>query len=132
MCIRDRGQYPGVSTLVESDRSARTPFLPSSPKRARSIMSPVTGVVSILKSPVCISAVSYTHLYKLQCRRGGFTPFPQLGSRMYMLFREKRTDRSAAAARYAAEALMDEPGAYVTGAEVTELDGCLLYTSRCV
>ena len=65
-------------------------------------------------------------LYKLQCRRGGFTPFPQLGSRMYMLFREKRTDRSAAAARYAAEALMDEPGAYVTGAEVTELDGELL------
>lgn len=62
-------------------------------------------------------------LYKLQCRRGGFAPFPELGSRMYLLFREKQADRNSAAARYAAEALIDEPGAYVTGASVTELDG---------
>ncbi len=43
---------PGRSTLVESASRARTPSLPSSPSRARSIMPPWMGVVSILKSPV--------------------------------------------------------------------------------
>ena len=62
-------------------------------------------------------------LYKLQCRRGGFGPWPELGSRMYLLLREKKVNRDAAAARYAAEALLDEPGVSVLGAEVTELDG---------
>lgn len=43
----------GRSTLVESLISASRPFLPSSPMRTRSIISPETGVRSILKSPVC-------------------------------------------------------------------------------
>ncbi len=44
---------PGFSTFVESESKARTPLFPSSPNRARSIISPFTGVKSILKSPVC-------------------------------------------------------------------------------
>ena len=47
------GVEPGRSTLVESLISASRPFLPSSPMRTRSIISPDTGVRSILKSPVC-------------------------------------------------------------------------------
>ena len=43
---------PGRSTLVESHSSARTPCLPSSPKRPRSMILPSMGVESILKSPV--------------------------------------------------------------------------------
>ena len=43
---------PGLSAFVESDKSASTPFLPNSAKRGKSIISPSTGVVSILKSPV--------------------------------------------------------------------------------
>ena len=43
---------PGLSAFVLSDIRRVTPFFPSSPKRARSIISPVTGVASILKSPV--------------------------------------------------------------------------------
>ena len=43
---------PGRSALVESASRASTPSLPSSAKRARSIMPPSAGVMSILKSPV--------------------------------------------------------------------------------
>jgi len=44
--------YPGRSTFVLSERTARTPSFPSSPSLARSIISPTIGVVSILKSPI--------------------------------------------------------------------------------
>ena len=44
---------PGFIIFVLSPISARTPFFPSSPKRCKSIVSPLTGVKSTLKSPVC-------------------------------------------------------------------------------
>ena len=44
--------YPGRSTLVESASRASTPSRPRAPNRARSIIPPWMGVVSILKSPV--------------------------------------------------------------------------------
>ena len=47
--------YPGRSTFVLSERTARTPSFPSSPSLARSIISPTIGVVSILKSPIWIT-----------------------------------------------------------------------------
>ena len=31
-------------------------------------------------------------LFKLQTRRGGFAPMPELGSRLYLLSNEKRRD----------------------------------------
>ena len=56
--LRSDSVWPGLSTLVESDSSASTPCLPSSPKRVRSIISPLMGVRSILKSPVWITTPS--------------------------------------------------------------------------
>ena len=50
--VFSEGVKPGRSTLVESAHRHRTPSLPSSPRRARSITSPSMGVESILKSPV--------------------------------------------------------------------------------
>ena len=48
------GVYPGLSALVESDKRANTPLRPYSANLLKSIISPSTGVVSILKSPVWI------------------------------------------------------------------------------
>lgn len=44
-------------------------------------------------------------LFLLSCRRGGFAPLPEVGSRLYLLGREKPSVRSMAARQYAAEAL---------------------------
>lgn len=56
---------------------------------------------------------------KLGARRGGFVPMPDYGSRMYaLLSRVKPSERADAAKAYAAEALSDEPGVTVEGAEV--------------
>ena len=54
LCPTDRSlrENPGRSELVESASRANTPRLPYSVKEARSIVSSVTGVKSILKSPV--------------------------------------------------------------------------------
>ena len=43
---------PVRSAFVESDSNAKTPFLPSSEIHAISIISPLIGVESNLKSPV--------------------------------------------------------------------------------
>ena len=48
------------------------------------------------------------NLYKLTVRRGGFAPFPELGSRLYLLGREKPSGRVSAAKQYVMEALADE------------------------
>ena len=50
--VRSLGVLPGISMLVESGSSASTPWLPSSPKRPRSMTPPSMGVKSTLKSPV--------------------------------------------------------------------------------
>ena len=59
-------------------------------------------------------------LYKLTARRGAFPFFPTLGSRMWMLCREKRSSRQSAARQYAAEALSDEDGIRIEDVTVTE------------
>ena len=48
-------------------------------------------------------------LFKLQARRGGFAPFHDLGSRLYLLGREKASGRQSAAEQYIKEALSGEP-----------------------
>lgn len=47
-------------------------------------------------------------LFKLRCRRGGFALMPQLGSRLYLLGREKNDNLNSAARQYIIEALADE------------------------
>ena len=47
-------------------------------------------------------------LFKLSVRRGSFPLLPELGSRLYLLPREKPSAREALAASYAAEALAGE------------------------
>ena len=44
-------------------------------------------------------------LFRLQCRRGSFPFLPELGSRLWALGLERRSDRSALARQYCAEAL---------------------------
>ena len=51
--LRSPAVKPGRSALVESEKSASTPRLPSSPKRARSVPAPSGGLGSSLKSAVC-------------------------------------------------------------------------------
>ena len=59
-------------------------------------------------------------LFRLQARRGRFPFLPELGSRLYLLPREKPGDRQALARQYAAEALREED---VEVTEVTVEDG---------
>lgn len=66
-------------------------------------------------------------LFRLTARRGAMPFLPELGSRLYLLSREKPSLREALAAQYAAEALAEEPGLKVTGAELDgEGDGARL------
>lgn len=55
-------------------------------------------------------------LYCLSCRRGSFPFLPELGSRLYLLGREKPSARTAVARQYAVEALA---GLAVTVEDVT-------------
>ena len=59
-------------------------------------------------------------LFKLCCKRGSFPFLPELGSRLYMLGREKPAARSDCARQDAAEALSGM-GVAVTQAQVTSL-----------
>ena len=52
-------------------------------------------------------------LFLLTARRGGFALLPTLGSRLYLLEREKPGNRQAAAKKYVAEALSGEAGVTV-------------------
>ncbi len=58
-------------------------------------------------------------LFRLAVRRGSFPFLPELGSRMYLLRREKPSAWADLAAQYAAEALADLTDLSVTGAKVT-------------
>ena len=55
-------------------------------------------------------------LFKLTARRGSFPLLPEVGSRLYLLLREKPSARQAMGAAWAAEALADEDGLSVTEA----------------
>ena len=58
-------------------------------------------------------------LFLLSARRGGFAPMPELGSRLYLLAREKSGARESMARVYVREAL--EPlGIEVMGITLTE------------
>lgn len=54
-------------------------------------------------------------LFLLTVRRGSFALLPELGSRLYLLPREKPSAREAMGAGYAAEALAGEEDLTVTG-----------------
>ena len=54
-------------------------------------------------------------LFQLQARRGSFPFLPELGSRLYLLPREKPGAREALARQYAVEALRNETELEVTG-----------------
>mgnify|MGYP002597065262 CR=1 FL=1 len=55
-------------------------------------------------------------LWKLSIPRGSFPLLPQVGSRLYLLGREKPAARGTVGAGYAAEALAEVPDLQVTGA----------------
>ena len=59
-------------------------------------------------------------LYRLTARRGALPFLPELGSRLYLLGREKPSARQALAAQYVAEALGEEPGLTVRAVELKE------------
>lgn len=59
-------------------------------------------------------------LYRLTARRGGFSLLPELGSRLYLVMRERPSARQALAAQYVTEALREETELNVTGVEWLE------------
>lgn len=64
-------------------------------------------------------------LWKLTVRRGSFPLLPKLGSRLYLLLREKSSTWIALARQYVAEALGDEADLEVTDVAVLEGEnGC--------
>lgn len=56
-------------------------------------------------------------LFRLRARRGGLPFLPRLGSRLYLVPREKPSARQPLAAQYAAQALEEEQELKVTGVE---------------
>lgn len=68
------------------------------------------------------AAVLQRALFALTVKRGSFPFLPELGSRLYLLPREKPSARMALAQRYAAEALAGETDLEVTGVVLTDLE----------
>ncbi len=63
-------------------------------------------------------------LFRLQCRRGSFPFLPALGSRLWRLGLERRTDRTALARQFCAEAL-EGTGVLARDVTVRESGGAL-------
>ncbi len=61
-------------------------------------------------------------LFQLSARRGSFPFLPELGSRLYLLPREKAGARAALARQYVAEALAGESELEITDVEVEDLE----------
>lgn len=59
-------------------------------------------------------------LYRLTARRGALPFMPELGSRLYLLGREKPSARQALAAQYVTEALREEPDLSVRSVELVQ------------
>lgn len=59
-------------------------------------------------------------LFKLCARRGSFPFLPELGSRLYLLGREKPAQRQKKCEEYVTEALSGEPDMKVTGVTLTD------------
>lgn len=64
-------------------------------------------------------------LFRLTARRGSYPLMPQLGSRLYLLSREKPSDWQVLARRYAEEALAELSDLTVKKANVTQSGGRL-------
>lgn len=65
-------------------------------------------------------------LYKLMCRRGGFAPKKELGSRLHLLLSEKKENRVVSARKYILEALEDEKGLTLCDVQVNAREEGLL------
>ena len=64
---------------------------------------------------------------KLKIRRGAFIPMPEYGSRLYLLTREKPSNRQSAARQYVLEALSDEADIELDSLELSsKTDGDVL------
>ncbi len=69
-------------------------------------------------------------LYKLTVKRGAFPLIPELGSRLYMLPREKKSARKSAAFAYIEEAVADEEEVKLENVEITENEEKLFITAN--
>jgi len=67
-------------------------------------------------------------LFRLTAKRGSYPLMPELGSRLYLLKREKPLDRQSLACQYAAEALAELSDLTVVRADVTQTGDRLLVT----
>lgn len=67
-------------------------------------------------------------LFRLTARRGSYPLMPELGSRLYLLRREKPSDWQSLACQYAAEALKELSDLTVLRAGVTRSDDGLWVT----
>ena len=67
-------------------------------------------------------------LYRLTARQGALPFLPELGSRLYLLGREKTSARQALAAQYVAEALKEEPNLTVQSVELSQVEEVGLLT----
>lgn len=59
-------------------------------------------------------------VFKLRARRGSFPLLPELGSRLYLLGRERPAGRQSAAEQYVLEALADEADIKVSAVELSQ------------
>lgn len=76
-------------------------------------------------------AVLQRMLWLLSVKRGSFPFLPRMGSRLYLLPREKPGNRLSAAKQYVEEALADQREVKVSAVELSEGDGdCLALTVR--
>lgn len=67
-------------------------------------------------------------LFRLTARRGSFPLLPEMGSRMYLLLREKPSQWQSLARQYAAEALAELSGLTVADAAVSQTGDSLWVT----
>ena len=67
-------------------------------------------------------------LYRLTARRAALPFLPELGSRLYLLGREKPSSRQALATQYVAEALREEPNLTVQSVELSQMGDVGLLT----
>ena len=68
-------------------------------------------------------------LFKLTAHRGGFPLLPELGSRLYLLQKEKRRNRESTARQYIMEALQEEADLTLEDLKIQEQDGVLNLTA---
>ena len=67
-----------------------------------------------------VDAILERVIFRLKAKRGKFPLMPELGSRLYLLYREKPECRQGAAEQYVREALLDEPDIQVSSVELTQ------------